>query len=162
MAEDYDIAAAVRRIEDEVIASMICNLDHHRAEEDKEGINWEQWRVKQLAALEDYKKRNAEKYGNIFNDIDARFFLANDRKINALIQATKADLQKAEYAIQRMANDQYRKVIFDAQMYAASGAGTYESAVDMAIRTAGKWAYLTGEGESRRERGITTVMVPIR
>lgn len=156
-------------------------------------------------ALEDYKKRNAEKYGNIFNDINARieslirmqraaghaaqevailkvlqkgaklkkvsgrqaeisarFFLANDRKINALIQATKADLQKVEYAILRMANDQYRKVIFDAQMYAASGAGTYESAVDMAIRTAGKWAYLTGKGESRRERGITTVMVPIR
>lgn len=141
MAEDYDIAAAVRRIEDELIASMIRNLDHYRAEEDKEGINWEQWQVKQLVALEDYKKRNAEKYGNIFNDIDARFFLANDRKINALIQATKADLQKAEYAILRMANDQYRKVIFDAQMYAASGAGTYESAVDMAIRTAGKWAY---------------------
>ncbi len=231
MAEDYDIAAAVRRIEDEVIASMIRNLDHHRAEEDKEGINWEQWQVKQLAALEEYKKRNAEKYGDIFDDINARieslikmqraaghaaqevailkalqkgaklkkvsgrqaeisarFFLANDRKINALIQATKADLQKAEYAILRMANDQYRKVIFDAQMYAASGAGTYESAVDMAtkdflragincveysngarhtasdytdmaIRTASKRAYLTGEGESRRERGITTVIM---
>lgn len=231
MAEDYDIAAAVRRIEDEVIASMIRNLDHHRAEEDKEGINWEQWQVKQLAALEDYKKRNAEKYGDIFDDINsrieslikmqraaghaaqeiailkalqkgaklkkvsgrqaeinARFFLANDRKINALIQATKADLQKAEHAILRMANDKYRKIIFDAQMYAASGAGTYESAVDMAtkdflragincveysngarhtasdyvdmaIRTASKRAYLTGEGESRRERGITTVIM---
>lgn len=231
MAEDYDIAAAVRRIEDEVIASMIRNLDHHRAEEDKEGINWEQWQVKQLAALEEYKKRNAEKYGDIFDDINARieslikmqraaghaaqeiailkalqkgaklkkvsgrqaeinarFFLANDRKINALIQATKADLQKAEYAILRMANDKYRKIIFDAQMYAASGAGTYESAVDMAtkdflragincveysngarhtasdyvdmaIRTASKRAYLTGEGESRRERGITTVIM---
>lgn len=234
MAEDYDIAAAVRRIEDEVIASMIRNLDHHRAEEDKEGINWEQWQVKQLAALEDYKKRNAEKYGDIFDDINARieslirmqraaghaaqevailkalqkgaklkkvsgrqaeinarFFLANDRKINALIQATKADLQKAEYAILRMANDKYRKIIFDAQMYAASGAGTYESAVDMAtkdflragincveysngarhtasdyvdmaIRTASKRAYLTGEGESRRERGITTVIMKKR
>jgi len=71
MAGDYDIAAAVKRIEDEVIASMIRNLDHHRAEEDKEGINWEQWQVKQLAALEEYKKRNAEKYGNIFDDINA-------------------------------------------------------------------------------------------
>lgn len=231
MAGDYDIAASVKRIEDEVIASMIRNLDHHRAEEDKEGINWEQWQVKQLAALEEYKKRNAEKYGNIFDDINARieslirmqraaghaaqevsilkalqkgaklkkvsirqaeinarFFLANDRKINALIQATKADLQRAEYAILRMANDKYRKIIFDAQMYAVSGAGTYESAVDMAtkdflragincveysngarhtasdyadmaIRTAGKRAYLTGEGESRRERGITTVIM---
>ena len=231
MADDYDIAAAVRRIEDEVISSMIRNLDHHRAEEDKEGINWEQWQVKQLAALEEFKKRNAARYGDIFDDINARieslikmqraaghaaqevailkallkgakpkklsgrqaelnarFFLANDRKINALIRATKADLQKAEYAILRMANDKYRKIIFDAQMYAASGAGTYESAVDMAtkdflrsgincveysngarhtasdytdmaIRTASKRAYLTGEGESRRERGITTVIM---
>ena len=87
-----------------------------------------------------------------------------------------------------MANDKYRKIIFDAQMYAASGAGTYETAVDMAtkdflragincveyingarhtasdyadmaIRTASKRAYLTGEGESRRERGITTVIM---
>ncbi|MDE5802137.1 MAG: phage minor capsid protein [Lachnospiraceae bacterium] len=231
MADDYDIAAAVRRIEDEVIASMIRNLDHHRAEEDKEGINWEQWQVKQLAALEEFKKRNAAKYGDIFDDINARietlikiqraagyaeqeiailkalqkgaklkkvsrrqaklnarFFLANDRKINALIQATTADMQKAEYAILRMANDKYRKIIFDAQMHAASGAGTYETAVDMAtkdflragincveysngarhtasdyvdmaIRTASKRAYLTGEGESRRERGITTVIM---
>lgn len=231
MADDYDIAAAVRKIEDEVIASMIRNLDHHRAEEDKEGINWEQWQVKQLAALEEFKKRNAAKYGDIFDDINsrieslikmqraaghaeqevailealqkgakpkkvsrrqteinARFFLANDRKINALIQATTADMQKAEYAILRMANDKYRKIIFDAQMYAASGAGTYETAVDMAtkdflragincveysngarhtasdyadmaIRTASKRAYLTGEGESRRERGITTVIM---
>ncbi len=231
MAGDYDVAAAVKKIEDEVIASMIRNLDHHRAEEDKEGINWEQWQVKQLAALEEYKKRNAEKYGIVFDDINARieslirmqraaghaeqeiailkalqkgaklkkvsrrqaeinarFFLANDRKINALIQATKADLQRAEYAILRMANDKYRKIIFDAQMYAASGAGTYENAVDMAtkdflragincveysngarhtasdyadmaIRTAGKRAYLTGEGESRRERGISTVIM---
>ena len=78
----------------------------------------------------------------------------------------------------RMANDQYRKIIFNAQVYANTGAGTYEKAVDMAtkdmlssglncveykngmrhtladyvemaIRTASKRAYLQGEGEKR-------------
>lgn len=118
----------------------------------------------------------------------AEFFRLNDRKINALIKATKQDFAKAEYAILRMAEDKYRKIIFDAQAYANSGAGTYEKAIDMAsrdflsaginciqykngarvniasyagmaLRTASKRAYLTGEGEKRQEWGITTVIV---
>lgn len=81
---------------------------------------------------------------------------------------------RAETAVLRMANDQYRKIIYNAQVYANTGAGTYEKAVDMAtkdflksgincieyangsrhtiadyadmaIRTAGKRAYLHGE-----------------
>lgn len=116
------------------------------------------------------------------------FFHANQRKLDALIKATTNDMKKAEVAILRMANDRYRRVIFDAQLYAASGAGTYEKAVDMAtkdmamsglncveykngarhrledyadmaIRTAGKRAYLYGEGERRHAWGITTVIV---
>ena len=88
----------------------------------------------------------------------------------------------------RMSNDRYRQVIFNAQLYANMGAGTYEKAVDMAtkdflragincveykngsrhtvedytdmaIRTAGKRAYLTGEGEKRKEWGISTVIM---
>lgn len=35
---DYDIEKAFRAIEDELIASMIRNLDGHRAEETKEGL----------------------------------------------------------------------------------------------------------------------------
>lgn len=231
MAEDYDIVQAIKRIEDELIASMIVNLDRHRAEENELGINWEQWQVKQLAALEQYKDRNQEKYGGIFHSINnkidalitiqrdsgnadqevailraikqgakirkmaansaamnAQFFRMNDRRINALIKATKNDLQKAEYAMLRMTNDKYRKIIFNAQMYAASGAATYEKAVDMAtkdflqagincveykngarhtvsdyadmaVRTAGKRAYLAGEGEKRKEWGISTVIM---
>lgn len=87
-----------------------------------------------------------------------------------------------------MSNDRYRQVIFNAQVYANMGAGTYEKAVDMAtkdflragincveykngsrhtvedytdmsIRTAGKRAYLTGEGEKRKEWGISTVIM---
>ena len=97
-------------------------------------------------------------------------------------------MERAETAILRMANDQYRKAIFNAQVYANSGAGTYEKAVDMAtkdmlasglncveyangarhtladyadmaIRTASKRAYLQGEGEKRQEWGITTVIL---
>ena len=57
---------------------------------------------------------------------------AEQGKLEALIQATTKDMRTAETAILRMANDQYRRVVFDAQVYAASGAGTYEKAVDMA------------------------------
>lgn len=118
----------------------------------------------------------------------AEFFKVNDRKLNALIEATQNDMQSAEAAVLRMANDQYRKIIFNAQMYANSGAGTYEKAVDMAtkdflsaglnciqyangarhtiadyadmaIRTASKRAYLQGEGQKRQEWGICTVIM---
>ena len=97
-------------------------------------------------------------------------------------------MEKAETAILRMANDRYRKVIFNAQVYANTGAGTYEKAVDMAtkdfvnagyncieyangarhtlsdyadmaIRTASKRAYLQGEGQMRQKWGIYTVII---
>lgn len=120
--------------------------------------------------------------------MQAQFFKINERKLDALIKATTNDMQKAESAMLRMANDQYRKVIFNAQVYANTGAGTYEKAVDMAtkdflsrginciqykngarvniasyaamaIRTANTRAYLQGEGEKRQEWGISTVIV---
>jgi len=118
----------------------------------------------------------------------AEFFKLNDRKLEALIKATKQDLQKAETAMLRMANDQYRKIIFNAQVYANTGTATYEQAVDMAskdfltsgincieykngarvniasyarmaLQTASKRAYFTGEGEKRKEWGISTVIM---
>lgn len=121
----------------------------------------------------------------------AEFFKVNDRKLNALIKATTDDLKRAETAILRMSNDKYRKAIYNAQVYANTGAGTYEKAVDMAcrdmlraglncveysngarhtlsdyadmaIRTANKRAYLYGEGEKRAEWGISTVVVNSR
>lgn len=227
---DYDIVAAIEAIENELIRSMCINFDRHRAEEIKEGYNWEQWQTVQLKELELYKKRNARKYGTKFKSINrqietlirtaredgkseqevkileaikkgfkgyhrsststmtAEFFRINDRKLEALIAATTNDMEKAETAILRMANDQYRKIIFNAQVYANTGAGTYEKAVDMAtknmlaaglncveykngsrhtlkdyadmaIRTAGKRAYLQGEGMKRREWGISTVIM---
>ncbi len=230
MASDaYDIAAAFAAIEDELIASMIRNMDRHRAEEGKEGFLWSQWQVEQLSALEEYKARNQKRYGGRFrmlnrrvesliriaNDMgnmdqeaeilkairdgfrgysrasetmQAEFFRLNSRKLEALVKATITDMQKAETAVLRMADDQYRKAIFKAQVYANTGAGTYEKAVDMAtkdmlaaglnciqyangarhtlsdyadmaIRTASKRAYLQGEGVKRQEWGIATVIL---
>ena len=123
--------------------------------------------------------------------IEGRFFKVNDRKLNALIKATMNDMEKAEQAVLRMANDKYRKAIFAAQIYANTGAGTYEKAVDMAtkdmlsaglncveykngarhtlanyarmaIKTANKRAYLMGEGEKRAEWGVHTVILKKR
>lgn len=222
---DYDIQEALKRIEDELIASMMRNMQRHRAEETKEGIEWGMWQAEQLRALEEYRKRNAKKYNGQFEeinssipaiisesrkrgyldqeahiletigqasggsgDIDGAFFKINDRKMNALIDATVSDMDNAETAMLRRANDQYRKTIFNAQVYANSGVGTYEKAVDMAtkdflaagiqciqykngsmhrieeyagmaIRTASKRAYLTGEGEKRKEWGCHLVIM---
>ena len=55
----------------------------------------------------------------------AEFFKVNDRKLDALIQATTSDMQKAETAVLRMANDQYRKIIYNAQVYANTGPITH-------------------------------------
>ena len=227
---DYDVRAAFSAIEEELIASMMRNLANHRAQETAEGIQWSQWQVEQLAALERYKKRNRKRFGGLFSGINARieraiavqraagqagqelsilqaaktgakidraakqaalegsFHDINDRKFNALLRATTQDMEKAEHAILRRANDAYRKVIFNAQVYANTGAGTYEKAVDMAtrdflrsgiqcvvykdgsrhsladyadmaLRTASKRAYLQGEGEQRQAWGISTVIV---
>lgn len=229
---DYDIRKAFEKIENELIASMIRNMEKHREWETDEGFQWEQWQALQLKNLAEYKKRNKKLFGGEFKKINkhleeairkareegnmqqelellkmvrtgkfkkpkitkgmaetnAEFFKMNDRKMDALIQATVSDMEKAETAILRMANDKYRKVIFDAQVYANSGAGTYEKAIDMATRdflaaglncveykngarhtlkdyaemalkTASKRAYLTGEGEKRKEWGISTVIM---
>ena len=228
----YDVGAAFRRIEDELIASMIRNLDNHRAQETAEGFQWPQWQAEQLKALAEYKSRNKKlfngKFGKINENISTaireahsrgqmeqeekilnaikrgyksgagsfngsinttgEFFKVNERKLNALINATTDDMKKAESAVLRMADDKYRKIIFDAQVYANAGGTTYEKAVDMAthdflqaglncieykngarhtisdyadmaIRTANKRAYLRGEAVKREEWGIHTVIV---
>lgn len=125
-------------------------------------------------------------YKPVMSGGTGEFFRLNNRKLEALIKATSKDMERAETAILRMAEDKYRQVIFDAQVYANTGAGTYEKAVDMAtkdflaagincveykngarhtlsdyadmaLRTAGKRAYLQGEGEKRKQWGIYTV-----
>ena len=121
----------------------------------------------------------------------AEFFKMNDRKLDALIKSTTADLKRAETAVLRMSNDKYRKAIFNAQVAMNTGAVTYEKAVDiackdmlnaglncveykngarhtlsdyadMAVKTANKRAYLRGEGEKRAEWGVSLVVVNSR
>ncbi len=61
------------------------------------------------------------------------FFKMNDRKMNAMIDATLDHTKKAEVSILRVAEDKYRQTIFKAQMFEAAG-GTYEKAIDMATK----------------------------
>jgi len=233
MPKDYDFGAAFARIEEELIDSMMRNLQRYHLDwEDAEGFDWPQWQVQQLQYLEEYRKRNAEKFGPRFSSINVRleealhhayengqkaeeirileslvnnrrvqrqltggiqgagdaFFRVNDRKLEALLNATVSDMRRAEQAVLRRANDQCRKIIFNAQMYANTGAGTVQKAVDMAtkdflmrgidcieyrngarhtisdyadmaIRTAERRAYLWGEGQKRQEWGVSLVIV---
>jgi len=111
--------------------------------------------------------------------LSAGFFQANQKRLDALMNAVEHDMKTAQTAVLRYANDQYRKIIFQSQVAASSGAITYEKAVDMAtsdflkkgincitysngavhnivsyadmaVRTASKRAYLMGEGQKRQ------------
>lgn len=120
--------------------------------------------------------------------LSAGFFQTNQKRLDALMNAVEHDMKTAQTAVLRYANDQYRKIIFQSQVVASSGALTYEKAVDMAtsdflkkgincitysngavhnivsyadmaVRTASKRAYLMGEGQKRQEWGISTVIL---
>lgn len=140
-----------------------------------------------LAAIRKGFKAPLQPYGGEMK-LEGAFFQVNDRKLDALLNAVSNDMTRAEYAVLRRADDQYRQVIYNAQVYANTGAGTYTKAVDMAtrdflragldcveyrngsrhtledysdmaIRTASKRAYLQGEGSMRDEWGIPTVIM---
>lgn len=122
------------------------------------------------------------------SQLGGSFFGLNHRKLDALIKSTKNDMKDVRYATLRMANDQYRQIIYKAQVYANTGAGTVKQAIDMAsrdflargfncieykdgsrhniadycdmaIRTANKRANLMGEGEMRRKLGNPLVYI---
>lgn len=122
------------------------------------------------------------------SQLSGSFFGLNDRKIKALMKSTTKDINDVKYATLRMANDQYRQIIYKAEVYANTGAKTVEQAIDMAtkdflargfncieykngsrhniadycdmaIRTANKRANLMGEGEMMKKLGITTCYV---
>lgn len=122
------------------------------------------------------------------SQLGGSFFGLNHRKLDALIKSTKNDMKDIKYATLRMANDQYRQIIYKAQVFANTGAGTVKQAIDMAskdflargfncieysngsrhniadycdmaIRTANKRANLMGEGEMRKKLGNSLVYV---
>lgn len=123
-----------------------------------------------------------------FDSMQGSFFKINERKLNALIEAVTNDMKKAEVAMLRMANDEYRKAIYNAEVYYNTGVGTLSQSVDMAtkdflsrgiacieyangarvgidsyarmaLRTAQTRAYLQGEAAKRDEWGVSTVIV---
>lgn len=144
--------------------------------------------TEQEKAILEAIKKGAKLTHKAGSTIEGAFFRINDRKLDTLLSEINAGMRRAEAAMLRMANDQYRKVIFNSQVYYNSGAGTYEKAVDMAtkdflsrginciqykngarvniasyagmaLRTANTRAYCQGEGAKRQEWGITTVIV---
>lgn len=122
------------------------------------------------------------------SQLGGSFFGLNHRKLDALIKSTKYDMKDVKYATLRMADDQYRQIIYKAQVFANTGAGTVKQAIDMAskeflargfncieykngtrhnivdycdmaIRTANKRANLMGEGEMRKKLGNSLVYI---
>lgn len=122
------------------------------------------------------------------SQLGGSFFGLNHRKLDALIKSTKENMQDVKYATLRMANDQYRQIIYKAQVFANAGAGTVKQAIDMAskdflakgfncikykngrevniadycdmaIKTANKRANLMGEGEMRKKLGNPLVYI---
>ena len=120
--------------------------------------------------------------------LEGSFFNLNKKKMNALINATTNDLSKAEHAMLRLTNDQYRKIIYKAETMFNSGGFTLKQAIDaaskdflkagincveykdgrrvniasyaeMCLRTSNKRAKFTAEGDVRKSYGITTVKI---
>lgn len=149
------------------------------------------WHIYKTSKNNRIKKKQLTRIYDLVNQTESTFFKINERKLKALIGETLDNFEKAEMSILRYTNDQYRKVIYQAQVYANTGAGTVQQAVDMAtkdflskginnieyangamvniasyaemaIRTANKRAYLQGEGTKRAEWGVHTVLVPNR
>lgn len=135
------------------------------------------------ASIVDKEIQKAVKGGYITqSNAKGDFFKVNEGKVKSLINSVQGDMDNAMTATLRKTNDVYRKVIFDAEMYAASGTKTVNQCIDMAtkdfykrgitcikykngaivdvkkyaamaIRTANKRAFLVGEGLRRDEWG---------
>lgn len=119
---------------------------------------------------------------------DNNFFGVNEKKLKALTNSVKNDLNKSKYSILRKMDDVYRQTIFKSQVYMQSGTKTLYQAIDMTtkdflkqginsitysngkrvnissyaemcLRTASHRAMLLGEGTKRDEYAIHLVVV---
>lgn len=173
--------------QEKVILEAIRNGDFSS---NNKSIN-KMWHIYKTTKNKRIKKKQLTRIYEKVNQTESSFFKINEKKLKALINETKENFEKAELSILRYSNDQYRKIIYDAQVYANTGSGTPQQAIDMAtkdflskginnieysngamvniasyaemaIRTANKRAYLQGEGEKRNEWGVHTVLVPNR
>lgn len=69
---DYDVGKAFAAIENELLDSMMRNMKRHRVEETKEGFQWEQWQAKQLAGLEEYRRKHKGKLEERYEAINSK------------------------------------------------------------------------------------------
>ncbi len=231
MATIYDLENTFKRIEDNLVNEIINDIKTTSPGAVLMKDNITVWKVKQLKALEDFKKRNKkyfskdeEKrlYGEIElalksvyrtactgqqvkilkaienglkpkiepseNEIEMAFNGVNDRKLEALVKEVQGSLYSAETSAVRYAEDKYKQIIFDAEVYYNTGTGNLMNAIDMAtkdfliaginnveykngrrvniqsyaemaLRTAEKRAYIQGEARMRDEYGLGLVIV---
>lgn len=87
---EYSLAKAFKRIQEELIKSMIRNFEKHKAEELEEGFNWDQWQVVQLRELEKYRRQNLNKFDEEFDDIH--------NQLEELLRMADEDAQTSEEA----------------------------------------------------------------
>jgi hypothetical protein len=119
---------------------------------------------------------------------EVSFGSADRRKVDALIDAVRNDFRTAAAAALRLVDDQYRKIVFKAQVGYSAGVLTLSKAVDwaakdfleagincvryrngssvniasyaeMVVRTSAKRAYLSGEGARNNELGVRLVQI---
>lgn len=131
-----------------------------------------------------YDKSN-EGHGHKMNE---SFFHINNKKVDVLINEINSTTNKSKKAIFRMMNDKYRSTIFRANFFLENGATSISGAIDMAlkdfikagincieysdgrrvniadytrmaVRTASQRAMLYAEGDFRKERGHSLVIV---
>jgi len=122
------------------------------------------------------------------DEISLSFTGVNDRKLNSLIEETQKNLYAAETSAVRYAEDQYRQIIFNSNVYFNTGSGNLMKCIDMAtrnfleaginnieykngrrvniqsyaemaLRTAEKRSYIQGEAKMRDEYGLGLVIV---
>lgn len=149
------------------------------------------WNIYKTSKNKRIKKKQLTRIFKETSNLEASFFKIDEKKLKQLIKETTENMKRAENSILRYTEDQYRKIIFDAQVFANTGAGTVQQAVDMAtkdflskginciqyangamvniksyaemaVRTANSRAHLYGEGEKRSKWGVHTVLVPNR
>lgn len=65
----YDIAEALRKMEEELIQSMKRNLQRHLKEEDAEGFDWAQWQAEKLNSIARYRAQNRHIIGGYISTI---------------------------------------------------------------------------------------------
>lgn len=149
------------------------------------------WHIYKTNKNQRIKKKQISRIYEIVNQTESTFFKIDEKKLNVLIDETISNIKKAETSILRFVDDKYRKIIYDAQVYANTGSGTPKQAIDMAthdflqsginnieyangarvniksyvemaIRTANSRAHMQGEGAKRDAWGVHTILVPNR